>query len=230
RVGNPSDAPTARDVVAGWLALPEGYAPTPSLAGARSRQLSLSKIVPYDFVEPSSTRVGNPSDAPTARDVVAGGWRSQRDMRLLHPCSARVRASYRCSKSFHTILSNPRRRGSGIPQTRQPRATSSRGVGAPRGIRTLVAALRGLCPRPLDDGSGVKRARVRWWAPIEGAVLYGALFFAQAACAIEPNKSFRFRPSLLRRCCSPSESLRARRTSDFARQHLPERPQGALPA
>src|SRR5690606_41314088 len=79
RVGNPSDAPTARDVVAGWLALPEGYAPTPSLAGARSRQLSLSKIVPYDFVEPSSTRVGNPSDAPTARDVVAGCWRSQRD-------------------------------------------------------------------------------------------------------------------------------------------------------
>ena len=34
-------------------ALPEGYAPIPSLAGARSRQLSLSKIVPYDFVEPS---------------------------------------------------------------------------------------------------------------------------------------------------------------------------------
>src|SRR3990170_8176184 len=26
------------------------------------------------------------------------------------------------------------------------------GIGAPRGIRTLVPALRGLCPRPLDDG------------------------------------------------------------------------------
>lgn len=26
-------------------------------------------------------------------------------------------------------------------------------VGAPRGIRTLVPALRGLCPGPLDDGS-----------------------------------------------------------------------------
>jgi hypothetical protein len=37
------------------LARPEGYAPTPSLAGARLRQLPLSKIVPYDFVEPATT-------------------------------------------------------------------------------------------------------------------------------------------------------------------------------
>lgn len=48
--------------------------------------------------------------------------------------------------------------------------------GAPRGIRTLVPALRGLCPRPLDDGSG-RRSNAE-----KDAVLYGALSFPQAAC------------------------------------------------
>jgi hypothetical protein len=40
-----------------------GIAPIPSMAGARLRQLSLSKIVPYDFVEPPT--VGG-SQAPSA--------------------------------------------------------------------------------------------------------------------------------------------------------------------
>ncbi len=77
------------------MALPEGCAATPSMAAARLRQRTLSKFVPYEFVEPS-TRVLNPSAPP-------------------------LRPSLR--------------------------------NGAPRGIRTLVPALRGLCPRPLDDGS-----------------------------------------------------------------------------
>ena len=34
-------------------------------------------------------------------------------------------------------------------------------IGAPYGIRTRVTALRGPCPRPLDEGSGV----LRFWAP-----------------------------------------------------------------
>jgi hypothetical protein len=33
---------------------PERYAPSPSMDGARLRQRTLSKIVPYDFVEPRS--------------------------------------------------------------------------------------------------------------------------------------------------------------------------------
>ena len=53
--------------------------------------------------------------------------------------------------------------------------------GAPRGIRTLVPALRGLCPRPLDDGSATVPVERR----CKGAVLYGAPLLAQAACAIE---------------------------------------------
>ena len=39
--------------------------------------------------------------------------------------------------------------------------------GVPRGIRTPVAAVKGRCPRPLDDGdvlSGVHFDRVRWWS------------------------------------------------------------------
>jgi hypothetical protein len=36
--------------------------------------------------------------------------------------------------------------------------------GAPYGIRTRVTALRGLCPGPLDEGSGAKAlARARYY-------------------------------------------------------------------
>jgi hypothetical protein len=75
-------------------AVREGLRLRPSMDGARSRQLPLSKIVSM------------------------------------------------------TILSNPLRGFSSFWD-----AVSLRSSGAPRGIRTLVPALRGLCPRPLDDGS-----------------------------------------------------------------------------
>jgi hypothetical protein len=36
-------------------------------------------------------------------------------------------------------------------------------VGVPNGIRTRVATLKGLCPRPLDDGDGGS-AEANWWS------------------------------------------------------------------
>ena len=43
---------------------------------------------------------------------------------------------------------------------------TARGVGGPNGIRTRVSALRGPCPRPLDDGA----ARLPFkWLGVEGS-------------------------------------------------------------
>jgi hypothetical protein len=53
RVLNPTDAHFAPRCE---MALPEGYAAIPSLDAARLRQRTLSKIDPFNFVEPS-TRV-----------------------------------------------------------------------------------------------------------------------------------------------------------------------------
>ncbi len=45
-------------------------------------------------------------------------------------------------------------------------AAASR-VGGPNGIRTRVSALRGPCPRPLDDGAADYRATK--WLGVEGS-------------------------------------------------------------
>ncbi len=37
-------------------------------------------------------------------------------------------------------------------------------VGVPNGIRTRVTALKGPCPRPLDDGDETPGAKVTWWS------------------------------------------------------------------
>ena len=49
--------------------------------------------------------------------------------------------------------------------------------GAPYGIRTRVTALRGPCPRPLDEGSGL---RIFGRSAPRGLVVYGPIFRTQA--------------------------------------------------
>ncbi len=111
-------------------------------------------------------------------------WRSQRDMREPIPGS-RPSGQRSLSKIAPGDFVEPSTRVL-IPCDRILRCAQD---GAPRGIRTLVPALRGLCPGPLDDGSGERNAGR---TPVRIVRYYTARFFRLKRRVLLKDSNFSF--------------------------------------